>query len=135
MHCRTVIALSLAIAFLIGGWSAQASAADAVDLSGKWHGSWVSCKSGHHGKLNARFCQISETCYQVRFTGTFFGAVPFAFSVKLSASPQADGTVVLSGDPRLPFFGTFHFIALATDREFTASYTSRNDEGRFLLSR
>ena len=121
--------------FVIAGWNIHAAAPEPADLSGKWHGEWVSCKTGHHGKLNARFCKISDTCYRVRFTGTFFGAVPFAFTVKLSATPQEDGTVLLTGDPRLPLFGTFHFSAVATDHDFIASYSARNDEGRFTLSR
>jgi hypothetical protein len=135
MRCRYLPALFLAANFFVAGWSSSAQAADPTDLTGKWHGSWVSCQTGHHGKLNARFCKISESCYQVRFTGTFFGVVPFAFSVKLSASLQEDGSVVLSGDPRLPFFGTFHFAAVATDHDFNASYSTGKDEGRFQLSR
>jgi hypothetical protein len=129
------IMLVLAVVCSLFALCSPATAAEPVDLSGKWHGSWVSCKSGHHGKLNARFCKIGDTCYQVRFSGTFFGAIPFVFSVKLGASSQEDGTVVLSGDPRLPFFGTFHFSAIATDHEFNATYSTSKDEGRFTLSR
>ncbi len=125
----------LSVVCVLAGWNSHAGAAEPVDLSGKWHGSWVSCKTGHHGKLNARFCKINDTCYQVRFTGTFFGAVPFAFTVKLAATAQEDGAVLLSGDQRLPLFGTFHFSAVATDHDFTARYSARNDEGRFTLSR
>src|SRR5229473_6171833 len=113
MRCSCLPALVLATVLFMAAWSSGVKAAEPTDLSGKWHGAWVSCQTGHHGKLNARFCKINEACYQVRFTGTFFGVVPFAFSVKLSASPQEDGSVVLSGDPRLPFFGTFHFSAIA----------------------
>ncbi len=100
----------LLVLCVLAGWSFQARAAEPVDLSGKWHGNWVSCKSRHHGRLNARFCKINDACYQVRFSGTFFGAVPFAFTVNLAATAQDNGSVVLSGDPRLPLFGTFHFV-------------------------
>jgi hypothetical protein len=132
---QSAILAVLSIVSGLAGWSSHAEAAEPVDLSGKWHGSWVSCKTGHHGKLNARFCRIDDTCYRVRFTGTFLGSAPFAFTVKLAATAQDDGTVVLSGDPRLPFFGTFHFSAVATEHDFTATYSARNDEGQFTLSR
>jgi hypothetical protein len=135
MHRPAPLASLLSVTCLLIGLHSHATAAEPVDLSGKWHGIWVSCTTGHHGKLNARFCKIDDCSYKVRFTGTFFGAIPFAFSVKLNASPQADGTVVLSGDPRLPLFGTFHFSAIATEHDFNATYSTDRDEGQFHLSR
>jgi hypothetical protein len=135
MRRPVLLASFLALTCFLFCWPSSALAAEPVDLSGKWHGGWVSCKTGHHGKLNARFCKISDTCYQVRFTGTFFGAIPFVFSVKLGATPQPDGTVVLAGDPRLPLFGAFHFSAVATEHDFNATYSTDRDEGQFNLSR
>jgi hypothetical protein len=125
----------LAVACVTLGWAATAVAAEPVDLSGKWHGSWESCKTGHHGKLSATFHKINETCYQVRFSGTFFVALPFTFRVNLQAADQGDGRLVLFGSPRLPFFGTFSLSASADDHDFSATYSSRNDEGRFVLTR
>jgi hypothetical protein len=135
MRHRALLVPFLSAVCVLAGWNSLGKAAEPVDLSGKWHGTWVSCKTGHHGKLNGRFCKINDTCYQVRFSGTFFGAVPFAFTVKLAANAQEDGSVALSGDPRLPLFGTFHFSAMATEHDFSATYSARNDEGRFTLSR
>jgi hypothetical protein len=135
MRQSAVLVAILTTFSILAGWNSLAKAAEPVDLSGKWHGRWVSCKTGHHGTLNARFCKLDDTCYRVRFTGTFLGAMPFAFTVKLAATAQEDGTVILSGDPRLPLFGTFHFSAVATEYDFTATYSARNDEGQFTLSR
>ncbi len=73
-----VTALALLSFFAVA--SSRACAADPVDLSGKWHGQWVSCTSGHRGLLNATFCKVNETCYSVRFTGTFAGVIPFGFT-------------------------------------------------------
>jgi hypothetical protein len=135
MGQRALLVPFLTVACLLAGWGSQVRAAESVELSGKWHGSWLSCTNGHHGKLNARFCKIDDTSYRVRFTGTFLGAAPFAFTVKLAATEQENGAVVLTGNPRLPLFGTFHFSAVATDHDFTATYSARNDEGRFTLHR
>jgi hypothetical protein len=106
-----------------------------VDLSGRWQGNWVSCKDGHEGRLKASFCKLSETCYQVRFTGTFLVVLPFCFSVDLQLTGQEDGKVFLAGSHRLPIFGMFHFNAVATQCEFAATYWSCDDEGRFNLCR
>jgi len=133
MPRRVLLVCVLSVLFVLGG--ARLHAAEPVDLSGKWHGTWTSCTTGHHGKLKARFHKIGDNCYQVRFTGTFFVAVPFTFAVKLKATQQPDGTVVLSGSPQLPLFGTFNFSATATNCNFNANYSSRKDEGRFTLSR
>jgi hypothetical protein len=112
-----------------------ARAAEPVDLTGKWHGTWKSCDTGHHGPLNATFCKVNDTCYQVRFTGRFFVALPFRFTVQLAVTGQEDGKVYLSGSPHLPLFGTFQFEAVATDNEFSATYSARNDHGQFNLCR
>jgi hypothetical protein len=114
---------------------AGAAAAEPVDLSGNWHGTWKSCETGHHGPLNATFCKITDGCYQVRFTGRFFVVLPFRFTVPLAVTGQQDGMIGLSGSPQLPLFGTFHFYAVATDNEFTATYFSRRDRGQFNLCR
>jgi hypothetical protein len=125
--------LSLLCVFSLSASSVRAD--EAVDLSGKWHGTWVSCKDGHHGRLNARFCKISDACYEVRFTGTFFALVPFCFKVNLQVTGQEDGKVILSGSHNLPLFGTFHFYGVATQCDFRATYSSCDDEGRFNLCR
>jgi hypothetical protein len=125
----------IVVCIVFAGYAPTATAAEPVDLTGKWHGSWESCSTGHHGKLHATFCKISENCYQARFSGTFFVVLPFTFRVNLQATDQGDGRVLLSGSPRLPLFGTFHFSAVASACDFAANYSSRNDEGRFLLSR
>jgi hypothetical protein len=126
---------SFAVVCMLAGWASAARAEEPVDLSGKWRGEWVSCQTGHCGRLSARFCTIDDTCYRVQFAGTFWVAVPFRFTVNLAAAPQADGTVVLTGSPRLPFFGTFQFAAVATERDFQATYSTARDNGRFTLHR
>src|SRR5437867_3505539 len=135
MRCRDQIVPLVASLCILAGWSSAGRAADPVDLSGTWHGHWVSCRTGHKGTLHACFCKLSDNCYRVRFSGTFFVAVPFVFTVPLEVTEVHEGHVVLSGAPRLPLFGTFHFHAVATDSTFTATYRSRNDEGRFVLCR
>jgi hypothetical protein len=135
MRRRELARAAIAVVCVFAGLAGGARGAEPVDLSGKWHGGWVSCQTGHHGILRARFLKINDTCYQVRFTGTFWVAIPFFFTVNLAAAEQGDGTVVLSGSPQLPLFGTFHFAAVATDRECKATYATSRDDGLFTLHR
>src|SRR5437867_971518 len=99
--------LSLLSLFCVLALASGVRAAEPVDLSGKWHGCWKSCDTGHHGPLNATFCKCNDGCYQVRFTGRFLVALPFRFTVNLQVVGQEDGKVLLSGSPHLPLFGTF----------------------------
>jgi hypothetical protein len=135
MRCRQLICISLAVACLLAGWTGSTQAGEPVDLSGRWHGTWLSCQTGHHGLLSARFHKINDTCYRVHFAGIFWVVIPFRFTVNLAAAEQTDGTVILSGSPHLPLFGTFDFVAVATDHDFQATYSTSRDDGRFTLHR
>lgn len=110
--------------------------ARAGDLAGSWSGSWQSCTSGHKGPLHATFCKIDDSHYRASFHGRFFVVVPFRYSVTLTVTGQEGDKVTLAGESYLGrLFGTFHYTAEATDCEFTASYTSCRDDGRFVLKR
>jgi len=108
----------------------------APDLSGRWSGCWVSDKNGHHGPLRATFRKVSDSCYRVTFTGRFWKVVPFVYSVNLAVTGYQGDAVTLSGaTPVGPVVGSFRYDAVATGCEFEARFTSKNDWGRFLLSR
>ena len=99
-------------------------------------GSWESCISGHKGPLHANFCKIDDCHYQVRFGGRFFKIIPFHYTVTLAVTGQDQDKVLLTGDSYLGrLFGTFHYQAEATDCEFSATYTSCEDQGIFKLKR
>jgi hypothetical protein len=117
--------------------SAGPSVADpGPDLGGRWSGYWVSDKNGHHGPLRATFRQVSADRYRVTFTGRFWKVVPFVYSVNLTATGGTGDVVTLSGStPVGPVVGAFRYEAVATRCEFEARFTSRNDWGRFVLSR
>ena len=112
------------------------SPARAADLTGSWSGHWESCTTGHRGPLHATFCKIDDCHYRVRFHGRFFVVIPFRYAVTLTVTGQEGDKVLLAGDSRLgPLLGTFTYSAEATACEFVATYCSRGDHGRFVLSR
>jgi hypothetical protein len=72
----------------------------------------------------------------VTFSGRFWKVVPFVYSVNLAVTGASADAVTLAGETRAgPVIGTFHYDATATACDFEAWFTSKNDAGRFVLTR
>jgi hypothetical protein len=124
------------LAIALGAMTAAGPPAGAADLSGCWQGTWESCTSGHQGPLNATFCRVSPTQYDVRFSGRFFKFIPFHYSVTLNVESEDETSTTLAGSHYLGrMVGTFTFRANATATSFVANYSSCKDQGKFVLSR
>jgi hypothetical protein len=106
------------------------------ELMGRWSGQWISEKNGHTGPLHGKFTQLDEATYRVRFHGRFAKIIPFWYSTKMHVDGTTDDSVFLSANQNLGLlFGTFRMSAMATATSFDASFTSRDDTGRFILTR
>lgn len=108
---------------------------NALDLSGNWSGNWISDNSGHSGLMKAVFRSAGAESYEVTFSGRFFKVIPFRYKVVLSVKGKDGEKLLLSGNQRLFGFGTFEYTAVADESSFSASYSSRKDNGRFELSK
>ena len=126
---RTPVALLKLVAF------SSTAGAQPPDLAGRWSGHWVSETNGHTGPLHARFRQIDDDTYRVTFRGRFAKVLPFWYTTKLDVVAVGDGVVSLAAAQRLPLLGTYSTTATATATDFDATFTSRSDSGRFILSR
>lgn len=115
----------------------QAAQANKTDLlAGNWRGSWISCKTGHTGKLRATFCRIGESQVQAVFTGSFAKILPFRYKATLEIVREAEGMIQLRGSQRLgPIMGTFSYEAIITADQFEASYQSRKDCGKWTMKK
>ncbi len=122
-----VAAAALALA---GGAPAQSP-----DLGGKWTGYWVSDTNGHHGPLRAAITPQGPEAYRVTFSGRFAKVVPFRYSTTMNVVGAGDGVTVLAAEKRLGPMGTFRTTATVTGTNFDATFTSRRDAGRFVLTR
>jgi hypothetical protein len=125
----------VALVSLVFVLSSKSALAQTPDLSGKWSGYWVSDKNGHTGPLHARFRQVDAEDYRVAFRGRFWGVFPFWYSTPMHVVGSGDGVLQLTASRRLGPLGTFATTALATDSNFDATFSSRSDSGRFVLSR
>lgn len=105
------------------------------DLSGKWSGYWISDKNGHNGPLHATFRQQDADTYRVTYSGRFAKIVPFRYSTTMDVVGTSDGAVVLTAEKRLGLTGMFRTNATATATNFEATFASRRDSGRFVMSR
>ena len=127
----TRYALVSLVAFAFVG----AASAQTPDLAGKWSGYWVSDKNGHTGPLNATFTPQGDSSYRVTYRGRFAKVIPFRYSTTMDVVGTGDGVVMLSAEKRLGPMGTFRTSATATGTNFDATFTSRRDSGRFVMSR
>jgi|TARA_B110000495_G_C22974802_1_gene572449 hypothetical protein len=105
------------------------------ELAGQWNGSWKSCNSGHHGKLNAQFCRLDETHVQAKFTGSFAKVIPFRYRPVLNIVHEESGLMILEGNKKLPLVGNFYYTATVSEAGFSATYRSRRDQGVWQMSR
>ncbi len=86
--------------------------------------------------MQATFCQVCPTQYQVTFRGRFFKFIPFRYTVTLDVVGYEHDRVLLAGNHKLgPIMGTFSYSAYATATEFVANYHSKQDNGQFRMSR
>ena len=105
-------------------------------LSGHWSGDWVSCKTGHNGRLRATFCRISPTKVQAKFTGSFAKIFPFRYNAVLEIVHEEEGLIQLRGSRKLgPLMGTFNYEATLTENQFKATYRSKRDCGQWNMKR
>ncbi len=107
----------------------------APDLTGKWSGYWISDKNGHTGPLHATFTPVGDDAYKVNYHGRFAKVIPFRYTTTMDVVGRGDGAVMLSAEKPLGPFGTFRTTATAAGSNFDATFTSRRDSGRFVLSR
>ena len=113
-----------------------ASSAGAADLAGDWRGGWKSCRTGHRGRLSAKFCRTDACHVQATFRGTFALVIPFRYRATLPVVDEQPGYLRMSGSKRLgPLMGSFAYDATVSGDQFNATYRSRRDHGVWNLSR
>lgn len=116
-------------------WHSPCCCANRGDVGGCWQGNWDSQCTGHTGNLKAIISRQDACHYEARFRGTFFKVIPFQYRMTLTAV-RHDDHFDLSGEKNLGrLMGVYRFRGYATSNNFVAHYTSKDDQGRFLMSR
>ena len=120
-----------------------AEVAQVNDLAGRWTGTWKSERTNHSGKLRAIITPVDDVTYRADFDATYMGILRFGYSMNLAAQP-ADGTtsagagaIRFTGQENLGWLagGLYRYEGTADGRSFDCAYQSKNDHGRFRMSR
>lgn len=105
-------------------------------MAGRWQGTWVSEKNGHHGELRCAMQPLQENRYRAHFHATYWGIFRFRYPVELAVEPGA-GTNRFSGRANLGVLagGEYRYEGSAGQGVFDATYRSKYDFGRFKMKR
>ena len=105
-------------------------------LEGPWEGRWKSDAGHGSGKLRCILSRLSEDEYLARFRATFWGILKAGYEVKLKARPR-DGGVEIQGEKDLGSLagGVYRYEGTVSPTNFSATYSSKNDNGTFEMRR
>ena len=116
-------------------WNSACCCRNRCDVAGCWQGCWNSDCTGHEGNLKAIITRQDACHYEARFRGTFFKVIPFQYRMNLTGVPHGDH-YDLSGEKDLGrLLGVYRFRGYSTPSNFVAYYTSKDDRGKFLMTR
>jgi hypothetical protein len=107
-------------------------------LAGRWDGKWTSEQDGHSGRLRAIVDRVDDTTYHIEYDGWFFGLLRFTHGMDVTATRADDGkTAHFEGHEDLGALagGVYRYAGTADGRQFTSTYQSSADHGRFEMHR
>jgi len=138
------LALALALLFLTAGcssfhsdWKQRASLTPAPDvLEGRWDGTWLSDVNGHTGKLRCIVTRVEGDKYQFQYWATFWKIFRASYTVYFDAK-KSGGAFQLTGTSDLGGLGggLYEYQGMVSGTNFTATYKSKGDHGRFKMTR
>lgn len=140
-RCNRLVILS-SLAFLVGcssfnrEWKDARVATSPGDIEGKWQGHWRSDKDDHTGNLRCVVTRGEGDRYCAHFVATYWKIFAFAYVAELRGTP--DGNAIhLSGAQDLGALagGIYKYDGSATNSDFNCTYSSKYDEGKFIMSR
>lgn len=117
-------------------WRKAASRQPSRDLSGRWEGRWISTAIGHDGKLRAVITPDSANKYHALFHATYASLLNFTYPVNFETT-QHGTRIDFCGAADLPSWagGRYATSGSASRTDFSATYKSKYDEGRFEMKR
>ena len=114
-------------------------------LAGRWQGRWVSDVNGHSGGLRAIITPVPQTVtadqhYRAEFDASYMGLLRFGYGMTLVTKPGQDAAgspVSFHGEEDLGRMagGLYRYKGTADGTTFNATYESKDDKGRFEMSR
>jgi hypothetical protein len=141
IKCNRLVIIS-SVALLVGcssfnkQWKDAPVASSPGDITGKWQGHWRSDKDDHTGALKCVVTKLDGDRYCAYFVATYWKIFTFAYQAELTG--KAEGNAVkLSGEQDLGSLagGIYKYDGSSTNSDFNCTYTSKYDEGKFIMRR
>jgi len=132
--------LSMSVLILLGGCHSahQRNHIDSIkdDIEGRWVGKWHCEQTGDSGKLRCHLTKQEDGRYQARFDGTYWGFLPFWYTIQMDIS-ERDTIYYVQAKENLGWLGggIYTYEGIINNTEFQISYTSIRHKGTFVLER
>jgi hypothetical protein len=119
-------------------WLAAAGTtpANAVDIAGRWQGTWASNVGTHNGDLRCIITRVDQTNYRARYAATYAGILHFEYEIPLVGEREGEW-IRFEGEADLSWMagGIYHHEGHANSTDFFATYKSNEDNGRYTMKR
>lgn len=118
-------------------WQAAAAPARDGDMSGRWHGEWISAATGHRGPLRCVIHTISDQRWFARFHAGYAKIFRACYGADLHVAQLGPDRYTFSGNSDLGWAagGVYEYDGQGTGAELVCRYRSRMDHGEFRLRR
>jgi hypothetical protein len=105
-------------------------------IAGRWEGSWISEKNGHHGRLRCLMAPSTNGFYNARFHAKYWNILSFGYTVPLQVQSSND-VYRFQGEANLGKLagGVYHYTGAVVGTNWQSTYSSRYDYGRFQMGR
>lgn len=105
-------------------------------LQGRWQGTWKSDVNGHSGSLRCIITKEADGHYKASYHATYGWNLSFRYAVSMSMEMEGSGSK-FQGSANLGWFagGEYHYEGTSTSDQFTSTYQSKSDHGKFEMVR
>ena len=105
-------------------------------IAGRWEGTWLSEKNGHHGRLRCLVTPSTNNFYDARFHAKFWKILSFGYTVPLQVR-SSNALYEFNGEANLGKLagGVYHYNGTLSGTNWHSTYESRYDHGNFRMTR
>jgi len=118
-------------------WKKARATPPGDDVTGRWEGSWLSGKNGHHGRLRCLVTRLGDDRYRAHYKATYWKIFRISYSVDMQVRRESSNTREFQGETALGWWGggVYHYEGDATPTNFFSTYKSKYDHGTFQMTR
>ena len=118
-------------------WKKARATPPGDDVTGRWEGSWLSGKNGHHGRLRCVVTRLGDDRYRAHYKATYWKIFRIGYAVDMQVRQESSNTYKFQGETDLGWWGggVYHYDGDATPANFFSTYKSKYDHGTFQMTR